>query len=352
MRTTKFILEGVVFVNMKRFLILILFIIPIYAFSMGLPQLFLSAQASNTTFAIATITLKQASMTYHMDMIQASVPIVDQGAQLSAKIAYTSSLQTYQNNIKNYYLDVVDAAFGVKIASINVEIAQADLDVATMNYASTFALFQKKMASSISLQQASVTVAINQNKLENAIWNYNFSLSNFKTVTGLDWQDMTFSVPDLSTIPSSETMWINNDLNLELANLNLQKAEYNLQTTPSNSSQYTIEIAKMEVKQAQLAKDNALLLSQNDHSSMIQKLEYDYNNVLNAKANLDIATENLDFYTRKYNSGLISAVNYISQYKIPYLNTKLSYYEALKTYWSDLVSYIISVGLRPEVVLQ
>ncbi len=331
---------------MKRFLMLILFVIPIYAFSMTLPQLFLSAQASNTTFAMANITLKQASMTYRMNMIQASVPIVNQGAQLSAQIAYTSSLQAYRSDVNSYYSSVVNAAFGVKIASINVEIAQMNLNVATMNYASTFALFQKTMASTTSLQQASVTVATDRNSLKNANWNYNFDLSNFKIVTGLNWQDMTFAVPVLSTIPSSETMWINNDLNLDLANLNLQDAQYNLQTTPSNSSQYTMEIANMTVQQAQLTKNNALLSSQNNYSSAIQKLEYDYNNVLNAKANFDIATGNLAFYTSEYNSGLISAVNYIGQYEIPYLNTKLSYYTALNTYWSDLVSYMVSIGLR------
>jgi len=337
---------------MKRFLILILFVIPLYAFSMTLPQLFQSAQASNTTFAMANITLKQASMTYQMNMIQSSVPIVNQGAQLSAKIAYTSSIQTYQNDLKGYYSSVVNAAFGVKIANINVEIAQMNLNVATMNYASTLALFQKSMASTVSLQQASVTVATDQNNLKNANWNYGYAVSNFKIVTGLNWQDMTFTVPALSTLPSSQTTWVNNDLGVTLANLNLQNAQYNLQITPSNSSQYTMEIAKMSVQQAQLNKSSALLSSQNNYSSSMQKLQYDYQSVLNAKANLDISTNNLNFYTNAYNSGLISQVNYLSQYEIPYLNTKLSYYNSLETYWSDLVSYVLSMGLKPEVALQ
>ena len=337
---------------MKRFLILILFVIPVYAFSMTLPQLFQNAQASNTTFAIANIMLKQASMTYQMNMIQSSVPVINQGGQISAQIAYTSSLQTYQNDIKSYYSNVVNAAFGVKIASINVEFAQMNLDVATMNYASTLALFQKTMASTTALQQASVTVATDQNSLKNAVWNYNFDLSNFQNVTGSKWQEVTFSVPDLSKIPQNMTTWTNNDLNLKLANLNLQNAQYNLNTTPSNSSQYTIEMAKMAVQQSTLNQSSALLSSQNNYSSSIQKLEYDYQSVLNAKANLDISTNNLFFYTNEYNSGLISTVNYLSQYKIPYLNAQLSYYNSLETYWSDLVPYMVSIGLKPEVALR
>ncbi len=95
-----------------------------------------------------------------------------------------------------------------------------------------------------------------------------------------------------------------------------------------------------------------MLSSQNNYSSSIQKLQYDYESVLNAKANLDISTSNLAFYTNAYNAGLISTVNYLSQYKIPYLNAQLSYYNSLETYWSDLVSYIVSIGLKPEVVLQ
>jgi outer membrane protein TolC len=337
---------------MKRILILLLFVIPVYAFSMTLPQLFQSAQASNTTFAIANLNLKQASMTYQMNMIQASTPIVNQSSQLSAQIVYTSGMETYQSDLKSYYSNVVSAAFGVEMASINVEIAKMNLTVATMNYASTLALFQKSMASTVSLQQATVTVATDQNNLRNANWNYNFDLSNFQTVTGLNWQGITFTVPVLSTLPSSQTTWVNNDLNFALSNLNLENAQYNLQTTPSNSSRYTMETAKMNVQQAQLNRSNALLSSQNNYSSSIQKLEYDYNNVLNAKANLEISQSNLAFYTSEYNAGLISTVNYLSQYELPYLNTKLSYYTALNTYWSDLVSYMISMGLKPEVALR
>ncbi|BBJ27151.1 TolC family protein [Athalassotoga saccharophila] len=336
---------------MKRFLILILFVIPVYAFSMTLPQLFQSAEATNTIFHIATLSLEQASMTYQMNMIQASIPIVNQGSVISAQIAYNTGLQTYQNNLKNYYSNILSSAFGVEIAKINLEIAQMNLDVSTMNYASTLALFNQSMASTISLQQASITVDTDQNSVKNASWNYNFALSNFTNTTGLKW-NIDFTFPDLSTIPSSQTMWINNDPNVTLANLNLQNAKYNLEITPSNASQYTLKLAQMQVEQASLNLQNAILNSQNNYSSAIQKLRYDYENVLNSKANLDIAKNNLDFYTNAYNSGLISHSTYLSQYKIPYLNTELSYYNALQTYWNDLVSYLLSIGLKPEVVLK
>ncbi len=336
---------------MKRLLILVLFVLPVYAFSMTLPQLFESAHSANTSFHIAKLSLEQASMTYQMNMIQASVPIVNHGAVISAQISYNTGLQAYQNNLKSYYSNLLSSAFGVETAKINLEIAQMNLDVATMNYASTLALFKQSMASTISLQQASITVATDQNNVKNASWNYDFALSNFKITTGLNW-DIDFTFPDLSTIPASQSMWIKNDLNVTLANLNLQNAKYNLEITPSNASQYTLKIAQMQVEEASLNLQNAILNSENNYSLAIQKLRYDYENLLNAKANLDIAKNNLDFYTNAYNSGLISQTNYLSQYKIPYLNTELSYYSALQTYWNDLVSYLLSIGLKPEVALQ
>ncbi|MGC8637433.1 MAG: TolC family protein [Athalassotoga sp.] len=335
---------------MKRLLIFILFVIPVYAFSMTLPQLFQSAQATNTTFHIATLSLEQASMTYQLNMIQASVPIVNQGGVISAQISYNTSLQAYQNNLKNYYSSLLNSAFGVEIAKINLEISQINLNVATMNYTSTLALFKQSMASTVSLQQASVTVATDQNNVKNASWNYDFALSNFKNMTGIDW-DIDFTLPDLSSIPASRTMWISNDPNVTLAKLNLQNAKYNLEVTPSNASKYTLKVAQMQVEQASLNLQNAILNSQNNYSSAIQKLRYDYENALSAKANLDIAKNNLDFYTNAYNSGLISQSTYLSQYRIPYLNAELSYYNALQTYWNDLVSYLLSIGLRPEVIL-
>ena len=337
---------------MKKLLILFLIVIPIAVFSMTLPQLFETAKASNTAFAITSLKLKQASMTYQMNMIQASVPIVNKGAQLSAQITYLSNLQSYQSGLKNYYSSVLNAAFDVKTASISLEIAKMKLMVATMDYANKLALFQKSLASTLSLKQASVTVANDQNNLKNAKWNYDFSLSDFKEVTGLKWQAITFTIPILSTIPENVATWIKNDLNLKLSILRLQKAQYSLNITPSNSSQYTIEMAKLAVQQAELNKNNAFLSSKNNYLSSIRKLRYDYEKVLNAKASLDISTGNLDFYTNAYNSGLISQSEYINNYKIPYLNTQLSYYNSLQTYWDMLISYVLSMGLKPEVILK
>lgn len=337
---------------MKKLLILFLMAIPIAAFSMTLPQLFETAKASNTTFAITGLNLKQASMTYQMNMIQASVPIVNKGEQLSAQITYLSNLQSYQNGLKNYYSDVVNAAFNVKTTSISLEIAKMKLMVATMDYANKLALFQKSLASTLSLKQASVTVANDQNNLKNAKWNYDFSLSDFQEITGLKWQAITFTMPVLSTIPENMATWMKNDLNLKLSILRLQKAQYSLNITPSNSSQYTIEMAKLAVQQAELNRNNVFLSSKNNYLSSIQKLRYDYEKVLNAKASLDISTDNLDFYTNAYNSGLISQSEYINKYKIPYLETQLSYYNSLQTYWNVLVSYVLSMGLKPEVILK
>ncbi len=337
---------------MKKFLILIFILISVIAFSTTLPQLFESAMASNTNLSLANLKLEQASMTYQMNMIQASIPVVNQGEQIAAQIAYISSLQSYQSSLKNYYFNIISATFKVEISKTNLEISQMKLEVATSNYANILALFGKSLISKISLQQASVTVAEDKNNFKNAQWNYKFAILNFQDVTGKKWKGITISVPNFSSIPASLTKWLNDDLSVKSARLALESAKHSLQIIPKNSSQYTIKTAKIAVQRAKLNLKNAILSSKNDYFSLMQKLRYDYNHLLDTKTSLEIAEKNLHFFTQAYRSNLISKVVYLNQYELPYLKAKNAYYGALEIYWDDLVSYTVANDLNPGDVLK
>ena len=332
---------------MKKFLVLFLMVIPLVAFSATIVDLFQSAQASNTTFTIAQLNLKLANMNYDKAMIQAS----NKGEKLSAELNHVSSLISYTNNLKGYYEQIDDAVFKVLTSEIDLEVGKLNLQAAIINYNNSESLFKKSLISENDLKEVSITASNSQNQLKNLEWEYNDAVKNFKQTTGSDWKDIEISIPKFESLPASQSVWMKNDLSVESADLNLQIAQYNLQNIPSNSSEYTKEIAQIQVKKSEINYENAQLSSEESFLSSKQNLEFTYTSLLNSKKSLEISYENLKDMKLRYDQGLVSETDYINQ-RIQYLNAKENYYKSLNKCWNALCTYLISFNLKPEEALK
>src|SRR6056297_741334 len=198
----------------------------------------------------------------HLDYDKALIEAINRKSEIAAEITRLNGENQTQGNLSSFYSEILNHIFEVKTQEINVSISDISLKIAELDYQDSQNLFDKGLASSNALQNASITLRDAKTDLEQKQGDLELALKNYQEDLGLEWEPIDIFVPDYSQYLITDNDWLDNSKTVQISEHNMEMAEFDIDNLSLNASNYDKKIANISLKQKEidlsLAKENTL----------------------------------------------------------------------------------------------
>src|SRR6056297_2540724 len=177
-----------------------------------------TAKEVNSNYRIYELNLEKNRLDYDKAMIEA----INRKSEIAAEITRLNGENQTQGNLSSFYSEILNHIFEVKTQEINVSISDISLKIAELDYQDSQNLFDKGLASSNALQNASITLRDAKTDLEQKQGDLELALKNYQEDLGLEWEPILIFMPDYETYVIAKEVWLTTSKMVQISAYNLE----------------------------------------------------------------------------------------------------------------------------------
>ncbi len=312
----------------------------------GMGRFFRDWLEKNPDYALWTLQVEISEMNYERAKIGAS----SEADRLRAELDFTNRISSQQRTLQQIYIDGLNLLTNTLIHEINLEIAQINYNEAVKTVAENQSLRSRNLISDTDMQMAQLQMEETNQSWIGAQWEYERTTNALNRIMMVNPVSLDFFIPDPRRFFRTDEEYIALNYALKAAELSMKIAQNDLFNLSFMASPFEQKEKELNFKDRELAYENLLITTVEDHADRKKTLETHYSSVSIAKTRWEIEQKRYAETVSRQERGLVSERDFHNARKT--LRTaERTYYTSVRQFMSSLIQYLIETGQKPEGAL-